>query len=537
MTRCAKGARAPADGDSVPRRLRATVAATAVVLAAFAAALAPAAPQVLPGQPLASAAAATTGSLTVTPNKYLPGQALRFQGNLGITGVRPIHLEAHLGRPGDRWGDLIGGPVFRTDARGNFDFLFRAPAMINLSYRVAGGGRVTNAHLFHANQQELTLTPPKASPDYPFYRVRAGADFTVVVDTTPEIRTTFGTPPAIPGRTVRLQERDSATEWRTIATGTTDQEGKALFTVRAPSSGTLVLRARQDAWTEGANQIGWFASFPAYFDVSGATGADLPATTPVGPVHTVLRSPARPTASERFKWGPAQWDYAWEAGQSLDAPPARGTVLEGTWQAGSDGTGRVTPFNGGLVLQSKFKKTGPGDRGTTTATLQGTSQEHGRWEFRLQGRPWEKGARPYVYRVELVPVGTRHGICSPESIVVAEFTITRPGMRFGIRSTKAGTAWRGKLPTIFLAEEPFNVAVEVGTGHVTWYRNGNPIGTVRNSRAQLGLRLVPRLSLIGANEEMNGTQVNSDWQRSWTLRSGTQVTNGPALRRGPYSGC
>jgi len=31
--------------------------------------------------------------------------------------------------------------------------------------------------------------------------------------------------------------------------------------------------------------------------------------------------------------------------------------------------------------------------------------------------------------------------------------------------------------------------------------------------------------------------VNSDWQRSWSLRAGEQVTSGAALTRAPYSDC
>ena len=525
----------------VTPRLRPTLAAAALTLAAFAPAIVPAVgPQVAPGTALdaaGSAAAATTGTLTVSPGKYLPGQALRFQGNIGVAGERSVYLQANLGRAGDNWGELSNTPTFRTDAQGNFDFQFRAPAMINIHYRVAGGGQVTNGVRFNPNQQELTLTPVSGGPDYPFYNVRPDAEFTVVVDTTPEIRTTFGTPPPIPGRTIRLQERDGATEWRTIATGTTDQQGFAYFKVDAPSSGTRVLRARQDAWTEGTNDIGWFASFPAHFVVSGAPEVDEPRTSPAPEVRTPAL-PSRPTASGRFKWGVSQWDFAWEAGQGLDAPPSRGTLQQGSWLASSDGTGRVTPFNGGLVLQSKYKKMGAGDRGSVAATLTGVSQEKGRWEFRLQGRPWEIGARPYRFRLELVPAGTQLGACTPRRVLVAAFTVTQPGMRFGVRSSDTGTAWYGQQPGVFLAEEPFNVAVEVGDGHITWFRDSNPIGTVEDPSAQLGVKLVPRLSLVGApNVEMNGTQVNSDWQRSWSLNRGTQVKSGPALTRMPYAGC
>jgi len=483
----------------------------------------------------ASAALATTGSMRVTPGKYLPGQALRFRGDLGITGRHRVHLESNMNRPGDTWLD-VRNSTFRTDSRGQFDFKFRAPAMVNISYRVAGGGRVTNAQRFNANPQELTLAPVKRSPDYPFYRVRARSRVDLVVDTTPAIKTEFGTPAAIPGRTVRLQERTAPDVWRTIARGTTDQAGNVYFTVKAPKSGSRVLRAREDAWTVGANDIGWYASFPAYLVVSGSPAPEGPRTTAGTPTYTT-QTATRPTASQRFHWGVAEWDYAWDGGHSLDSPPSRGDVHRGRWRASSTGTGRVTPFNGGLVLQSKFKKVGPGDRGSTSATLHGAAQERGRWEFRLQGRPWETGARPYRFRVELVPARSSGRGCSSRKIVVAAFTMTKRGMRFGVQSAEAGGAWRGKLPDVLLAERAFNVAVEVGKDHITWFRDGKPVGTVRNSRAVPGVDLVPRLSLVGRNVEMNGAQVNSDWQRSWTLHAGSQVRRGPKLTHTRWSGC
>jgi hypothetical protein len=170
--------------------------------------------------------------------------------------------------------------------------------------------------------------------------------------------------------------------------------------------------------------------------------------------------------------------------------------------------------------------------------LHGAAQAYGRWEFRLQGRTWETGARPYQFLLELVPAGSGLHDCSPQSIVLADFTMGSPGLRFGVRSRSADLVWERTLPDVRLADQPFNVAVEVSKGHITWFRDGNPIGTVKDRRAQLGVRLVPRLSLIGEQDvEMNGAQVNSDWQRSWSLGNGERVTSGTALTRAPYSTC
>jgi hypothetical protein len=515
----------------VPRRLRAILASVVLAVTALTPAMAPAVALTSAG---AAVAVTTTGSLSVAPTSYVAGQAVRLRGRLGTT-VRTVHLQSNMNRAGDTWVD-VPGSTDSTDKGGYFDFWFRAPAMFKISYRVIAGTLATNSYLFQAHPQELTLAPVGKDSKYPFYPVRAGASIPVVVDTTPEIKTSFGSPPPIPGRTVLLQERTSESQWRTLSTTTTDTDGNASFTVTAPASGAGVLRAREERVSTGVNRIGWFASFPAYFVVSGARVSE-PASTVY---HTTwpTESGLRPTAAQRFGWGPVNYDYAWEGGADLDSPPSKGDVVAGRWGAFSNGTGRVAPFNGGLVLQTKFKKVGPGDRGTTAATLNGAARAHGRWEFRLQGRLWETGARPYRFRLELVPAGAAVTGCSAESVVLAEFTMGAPGMGFGVRSRNADAIWGRTLSAVRLAEQPFNVAVEVGNEHITWFRDGNPIGTVTDARAQLGVQLVPRLGLVGASAvEMNGAQVNSDWQRSWSLSGGQQVKNAAALTRAPYSTC
>lgn len=482
---------------------------------------------------------AAAGSLSVTPSVHVAGQAVRFRGNLGKAGTRAVHLQSHMNRPGDVWLD-VPRSSFRTDGRGDFDFTFTAPSMFEISYRVAGGGLATRPYLFNARPQEITLALAGSTASSPFHTVAPLLPFTVVADTTPAVRSALGTPPAIPGRGVLLQERVAGNRWRTIARRTTDSAGHATFVVAAPALGQRVLRARQERWTTGKNQIGWYASFPAYFTVLGSEGlvpgqAARTTSTTAPAATTVARSALRPTASERYGWGASLFDFAWERGQDLSSPPSKGTRLRGTWLDTSDGTGRATPFNGGLVLQSKLKHGGEGDLGTTTATLRGNSQARGRWEFRLQGHTWEGGARPYRFLLELVPEGAAVVTCSPESVVVADFTMGTPGMQVGVRSRRQGAIWRRGTGDVRLAETPFNVAVEVGKRHITWFRDGRPVATVKDARAQLGSRLVPRFSLIGEQQEMNGAQVDSDWQRAWSLGRGKQVRSGPALTRVRYS--
>lgn len=525
------------------RRVRAGVAAAAlaVVVPTLAPSLASSA------APAAARPAARTttvgGSLDISPSVHVAGQAVHFLGSLGISGARSVRLQSHLGRPGDTWQD-VPGSAFRTDAQGRFDFVFTAPSMFKIAYRVAGGGRATPSYLFSAPPQEITLALADSWGDSPFSTVAARSSFTVVADTTPDVRPSLGTPPPIPGRTVLLQER-TGTQWRTIDSGTTDEQGEAAFTLTAPASGTRVLRARQERWTAGRNDIGWFASFPTYFSAGAPTTADGTGSDGSDPdddddfwdwlFPRTGSSAVSPTASSRFSWGLSRFDFAWERGQDLDSPPSRGTRPKGSWTDTSDGTGRAAPFNGGLVLQSKMEHLGDGDRGTTTATMRGNARSTGRWEFRIQGRQFETGGRPYRFRLELVPVGAAVTACSPESVLVAGFTLGTAGMELGVRSQKRGSVWRRTNAGVRLNEVPMNVAVEVAKDHVTWFQNSRPVATLKSRKAWLGTNLVPRLSLVGTQEEMNGTQIDSDWQRGWTLERGKQVRSGPGLSRQSYS--
>lgn len=228
--------------------------------------------------------ASRAASLTVTPPIYVAGQAVRFRGNVGKAGRRTVHLQSHMNRPGDTWLD-VPDSTFRTSADGSFDFIFTAPSMFGISYRVAGGGVATQGRLFNARPQEITLTLQGANAADPFHAVAPLLPFTVVADTTPDVRSALGTPPPIPGRTVLLQERTGGDRWRTIDRGTTDNAGHATFRVTPPLLGHRVLRARQERWTRDGSKIGWYASFPAYFSVLGLgkeqAAAPEPDTPPV----------------------------------------------------------------------------------------------------------------------------------------------------------------------------------------------------------------------------------------------------------------
>ena len=362
----------------------------------------------------------------------------------------------------------------------------------------------------------------------------------VVVDTTPDARSGMGTPPAFPGRTISLQQRVDGDRWSTIDTGTTDADGLATFEVEAPDAGAIVLRARQERWTADGNAIGWFPSFPTYFTVDADRGraVALPASpTLPRPTRTATRKdPRRPTASQTWGWGPSLWDYDWGFGEDFDsdAVPRHLAGRHVGRHLGRHRPGRPVQRRARAPEQARTHRSGRPrhDDGDPPGRL---ADARGRWEFRLQGHAWEKGPRPYRFLLELVPQDAPDVTCQSASIVVADVVMGKKGVGFGVRSSKAGSTWTGKDKKARLAEAPINMAVEVGKKHITWFRDGKPIASVNDKRAQLRAPLVPRFSLVGGQQEMNGAQVDSDWQRAFSLDRGEQVVSKHQLASAPYS--
>ncbi len=556
---------------SRPSRRRATGAAVACFLALCVGSVVLSAPgRSAPPPERATTAPRPAGDLRTGPDAFVGGQALLFSGRVGPRRKQAIRLQFHMNRPGDVWTDVQGSRG-TTDRSGAFRFTFPAPAMENISYRVASSSGVTPGRLLRARAQEVVLTLGRRHP-----AAYVDRPFVLKADTTPVVR--GRRPPAFPGRRVELQERVDGHRWRTVDTDTTDARGRAFFTRTEAEAGNHVYRARQDDWTQGGDRIGWFASFPTTFTVvaepppapspapsptssatptgtSGGTGsrADTTTATPAAaPARlTVTRAqesgaqPARagsgdavlPTAgrasgstnaSSRWGWGPSLFDFAWEFGESLTSRPYRGSRLEGGWRDTSNGTGRAAHVNGGLFLQSGSGATAR-HRGTTTATLDGNAQRTGRWEFRLRASADRGRAADYDVRVELVPEGSSVDACTGPVVTVADFTMRERGMRFGVRSREGGTARVGRK-AVSLTDQPRNVAVEVGRRHVTWFYDGTVIGSV--DVADLGAPLTPRISLVGKRRStMSPTVLTTDWQRAWTLDHGKQVRSGPSLGR------
>lgn len=476
-------------------------------------------------------------SLRITPaDSYVGGQALVFAGNIGATGVRDVHLQLNADYSGGVWGDVAG---FRatTSGNGDFSFVFPAPAMKGIRYRVASGRLATPYVTFYAKSQDLTVTPV-GTP-------RAGLPFELLVDTTPSLvrrPDTIGLQP-LPGRKLILQERVSPTRWKELDTTKVGPLGLARFTVTESVGGIHVYRVVAADMFDDGNRIGWFPSFPAYVDVRGGTAARDPEPAALEPASTrppttgriSVGSGDRTTASRTYRWGVSLFDFAWVFGESLSAKPHRGTDLRGSWTEYSDGGGRVASHNGGLYFASKRdNKAGPGDFGTTMATLQGNARRYGRWEVRVRPRSEDTDGKDYEVRVELVPENPEDYDCGAHNITMGELTAHGSSILFGV--TAGDQRWTHRRSVGGSNNVvSYNLGTEVSRRHITWFVNGEPVATVRSRKAVSDLPMTLRLSMVGdGRREMNHTDVLSDWQRGFSLRPGTKVTSGRRMSVGSY---
>jgi hypothetical protein len=492
------------------------------------------------------AAHAASGSLTVSPSNYVGGQRLTWTGNVGHAGARTLVLQAHMGRPGDVWGTVDG---FRssTNANGGFKFTYPAPSMFNIRYRVKAGRYVSPSKLFYAKSQELTIRvtgQPDTNTNEPG-EVAAGRRFGITVDTTPE--NIYRSPdskglPVFRGRGLTLQERIDGDTWRTLDTAKVNDKGLGYFSGLNEPDGVVVYRVRaENVFTDG-NRIGWTQSFPLYVFVGRKTQAQsalqqsaihmAPSTAP-GQAPAAASSVFGATASQRFGWQPSLWDFAWESGQSLSSRPARGTNRRGNWLDYSDGSGRAAKYNGGLSISSKrYNGAGPGDFGTTRATLQGNAATLGRWEASMRVRSaYERGGRGYGIVADLIPAKASDYDCGTHNIEIASISPFSRQVRFGVRSPRY--RWNGRaVASTTPMQRPYRVAVEVSRRHITWFLNGAPVGSVTDSAAVSGVPMTMRLSLEGdGRAEMNQTSLISDWQRGFPISTAPSTVSQKKLPR------
>ena len=490
---------------------------------------------------------AASGSLTVTPSSYVGGQRLTWTGNVGHTGTRPLVLQAHMGRPGDVWSTVEG---FRSSTRadGSFSFTYPAPSMFNIRYRVKAGEYVSPSRLFYAKTQELTIRvtgQPENNTNEPGV-VGSGRSFGITVDTTPE--NVYRSPdsqglPVFRGRVLTLQKRIDGDTWRTLDTATVEAKGLGYFSGLNEPDGLAVYRVREENVFTNGNRIGWTQSFPLYVFVGRqartqsvsqqSRAVQVAPSMAAGDVPAAPDSPFGATASQRYGWQPAFWDFAWESGQSLSSRPARGTNRRGSWLDFSNGSGRAAKYNGGLSISSKrYNGAGSGDFGTTRTTLQGNAATLGRWEASMRVRSaYERGGRAYNIVTELVPAHASDYDCGSHNIQIASISPFSQQVRFGVRSPKYrwnGTANASTTPL----QSPYRVAVEVSRRHITWFLNGAPVGSVTDSAALSGMPMTLRMSLEGDGQaEMNQTSLISDWQRGFPISTAPSTVSRKKLPR------
>ncbi len=488
------------------------------------------------------------GSLSTTPQTYVGGQAVRFTGSLGVAGKRRIGLQLHMNRPGDKWFGVRGFSG-TTSADGSFSFEFPAPAMFGIRYRVKAKNLVTSPVSFNAKAQDLTMWVAGEDPSResaPGQAV-AGVPFTVAVDTTPSL---FRRPetinlPVFPGRGLTLQRRSSGDTWETLGRSSVGADGNGYFPGVTAPAGTVVYRVVQDEITTGANRIGWMQTFPTYVTVLASARAKTTTTAtrrPAPPVTSAVAgrraaSGASATASSRYGWYPTLWDYSWEAGQSLTSPADAGSDRNGWWQDYADGAGRVSRQNGGLYLDSQRSNGGgPGDFGTTRATLRESALAYGRWEARLRLKSAETGDQDFAVRLELVPDRPEDYACGRRNIILDEVAAHSSTMRFGVKADDRQWSATRSIPSLIHTSPA--VAVEVAKGHITWFWDGKVIGAVRSRQAVSDVPMTLRFSLVGdQTTEYNQTGVVSDWQRGFALGRGRQVTKGPRLTSSALTAC
>jgi hypothetical protein len=193
----------------------------------------------------------------------------------------------------------------------------------------------------------------------------------------------------------------------------------------------------------------------------------------------------------------------------------------------------VSKHNGGLTLESQYAFDGPGDHGSTWATLRGNPATYGRWETKFRMNSSEKNARDYRVRVELVPDGAPDDRC--RTITVAD--VAAHGSYVTVAANGGDRRWSSsKRIGSLLNGRTASFAAEVTKGHISWFVNGRIIATAKSSAAVSDTPLTMRLSLVGGDQEMNRTSAIFDWQRGYSLAHGRSPTNGHSLSGGS-SGC
>jgi hypothetical protein len=249
------------------------------------------------------------------------------------------------------------------------------------------------------------------------------------------------------------------------------------------------------------------------------------------------------TTAQRYAWGGALWDFAWEFGESLDSRPYRGSdVTGGRWAERTEGTGRVAKTGGGVEFHSGERYVGAHDFGSTTLTLRDKPLKRGRWELkeRIRMKQYEqfdeRGGQRYDFVVELVPDDLSLDPCSAPVITVARAEVGGSRIQIGV---DAGPArWRKTYNDARTENDVRFYAVQVTGRRITWFINGRAVASLGAAQAIPDVPMTMRMRLDApGTTEMKKSYVLIDWVRGYDLKRGKRTPRGDALVKGDNPAC
>jgi hypothetical protein len=224
-------------------------------------------------------------------------------------------------------------------------------------------------------------------------------------------------------------------------------------------------------------------------------------------------------AAKVFRWGLEDWRYEWED---------RTTQNEGAaWQSTTESL--VNQQQGMMTIRAR----------PTTRTIKvwpnDQAASYGRWETRMRAVDLTKGAQPYTYTWELVPVNAEEA-CGGRGIVLAQYKPGDEKVRGWVRT--ADIEFRFGRETDLRSRAWHTYAIEVTKDHISWFSDTKVLRTERRPAALTGVKLRPQFRIEGPTDvDLNDSWMQMDWVRYYTLnRPNAQSIEAPHMNKEPYDG-
>jgi hypothetical protein len=240
---------------------------------------------------------------------------------------------------------------------------------------------------------------------------------------------------------------------------------------------------------------------------------------------------ATPSAALAYGWGAPKWSDEF-TGSRLDL----GDDSDPGWAVynspGHAGNGLRRPSQvtlaGGVMTQ-----TGTADALSAGMLFKGHDERRGRWEFRMRSDQATTSGQPYHQVVALLPTGVPYN-SGERDIDVAEAQVNDPGAWLFVHHPPFRQAYT--QATVNLSRW-HTYAVEIANNHLTWFIDGVPKATIRNTAAlpttpmALNVQLDPFVP-----RGLNPARLQLDWMRFYPLPAGTVPTpNAPEPPDGAYN--